>query len=383
VTAPRPGAPSARARRVGLAVLVVLTLFVVPRWIAGGDASSYYDGDLAADDALAQTLSRAVLEHPELLYYKTGSPRFDGQSAVAIYQMTLLGLGQVLLAHPEKRAEYLPAMREAGKRLASPTVLTYAASVYGHSGIVWMGPGEGHAYLGYVNLGLGMLRMFDPDTPLKGLHDRLTADLASRLEASPRGLIETYPGETWPPDVAAVAGSIGLYDRATGKDHGAMLARWAKRFAACAVDEPSGLLVQRTASGSCKPVDSPRGSGTAVASYFLGFAAPELSARLYEGLSRGRRSVLGFGGVREYPSGGVDGAGDLDGGPMIAGMSVGAAGFGLGAARMNRDRAGFTELYRSTSLLGIPVHTDGRTVFATGGVLGNALLFAMLTARAP
>ena len=37
MTAPRPGAPSARARRVGLAVLVVLTLFVVPimyRWIA-------------------------------------------------------------------------------------------------------------------------------------------------------------------------------------------------------------------------------------------------------------------------------------------------------------------------------------------------------------
>ncbi len=364
-----------------LAATVAITLIVVPRWLASCGADAYFDGELETQDALAKTAVHDVLGHPDLLYYRTGSARFDGQSAVAIYQMTLLGLGQILMAHPEKREEYLPAMREAARRLASPDVLRYAADVYGHNGVVQMGAGEGHAYLGYVNLGLGMLRLFDPDTPLAGLHDRLTQDLARRLDASPQGLIETYPGETWPPDVAAVAGSIGLHARATGKDESALLARWAGRFAACAIDA-SGLLIQRTQTGSCKPRDAPRGSGTAIAAYFIRFASPELSATLYKGLVGGERSILGFGGIREYPSG-VDGAGDTNAGPIIFGLSVGASGFGLGAARMSDDRATFRALVRSTNLIGIPVHTDGRTTFATGGVLGNALLLAMLTARAP
>jgi hypothetical protein len=368
-------------RRFSLAVVLAVTLLVVPRWLAGRDADAYFDGDLATQDPLARTVAGAVTQHPELLYYRTGSSRFDGQSAVAIYQMTLLGLGQILLSHPDKRGDYLPAMREAARRLASPAVLAYAAGVYGHNGVVQMGEGEGHAYLGYVNLGLGMIRLFDPDTPLAGLHDRLTRELARRLDASPQGLIETYPGETWPPDVAAVAGSIGLHGRATGTDHAALLARWAARFESCVVD-PSGLVVQRTQTGSCKPLDAPRGSGTAIAAYFIGFAVPELSARLEKSLARRERTVLGFGGVREYAEG-FDGKGDLNAGPMVLGMSVGATGFGLGAARMNGDRTMYRDLYRSTSLLGIPVATDGRTVFATGGVLGNALLLAMLTARAP
>ena len=44
------------------------------------------------------------------------------------------------------------------------------------------------------------------------------ATLAERLFASPTGLIETYPDETWPPDVSAVAASIGLHARATGTE---------------------------------------------------------------------------------------------------------------------------------------------------------------------
>jgi len=95
-----------------------------------------------------------------------------------------------------------------------------------------------------------------------------------------------------------------------------------------------------------------------------------------------RRSIAGFGGVREYEDG-YRGAGDLNAGPIVFGMSVGASGFGLGAARMARDRDGFVELYRSTRLLGAPASGDGETAFAAGGLLGDALLLAMLTARVP
>ncbi|MEZ4370251.1 MAG: hypothetical protein R3B07_05470 [Polyangiaceae bacterium] len=355
---------------------------MLPRATLGTEGKAYYRGEKATQVALARRVAKATLEQSEPDFYHSGMTRFDGQSAIAIYQMTLLGLGQVLLAHPELAPEFLPAMRRAGERLADPLTLTYAAKVYGQHGARYMAPGAGHAYLGYINMGLGMLRKFDPQTPLAALHDRLTSQLATRLFASPTGLIETYPGETWPPDVAAVAGSIGLHDWAVGKAPRAELSAWSHRFKECALD-PTGYLVQRTLSGGCKRKDAPRGSGTAVSSYFLSFATPELSAELFRGLERdGRRSLLGFGAVKEYASG-FSGAGDGNAGPIVFGVSVGASGFALGAARAHGAEDMFLEIFRTATMFGIPEETSGGVRYAVAGALGDALLLAMLTALPP
>jgi hypothetical protein len=343
-------------------------------------ATAYFDGQLGAQDALARWVARAVTAQDKPIVYATGDLRFDCQSSIAVYQMALLGLGQIVHSHPERRDEYLPAMRHAADLMLRPETLRYATRAYGHDGVHAMAPGEGHAYLGYVNLGLGILRLVDPDTPLASLHDRLTKSLAERLRASPHGMLETYPGETWPPDVAAVAGSIGLYATATHTDFAALLPDWAPRFSRCAVDE-SGFLVQRV-TASCARLDAPRGSGTAIASYFLGFADADLSRMLYAALSRRSHVVGGFRGVPEYPPG-FSGSGDLNAGPIVFGISVGATGFAIGAARMNRDREAFVELVRSANLVGVPTSHDGAESFATGGLLGNALLLAMLTAERP
>jgi len=361
-------------------VALALTLATIPRFLCQRDARKYFDGDLEAQHALASTVARAILEHRGNVFYKTGNARFDGQSAIAIYQMAILGLGQIVLEHPEKREAYLPAMESAADRLVDPATLAYAAQVYGQHGVVRMDPGEGHAYLGYVNLALGMLREVHPGTRHAALHDRLTESLADRLAASPTGMIETYPGESWPPDVAAVAGSIGLHARATGVDRSAMLATWAERFRKCAVDR-SGYLVQRVRTGTCNALDAPRGSGTAVGSYFISFADRTLSKQLSDAIvSHGRRSFLGFGGVREYAEG-HRGSGDVNAGPIVFGVSVGASGFALGAARAHGERELYRELYASAHLFGVPVDRGGGRSFAVGGTLGNALLLAMLTAR--
>jgi len=170
-----------RWRAVTIAAAAAIAAATVPRCAAGRGAGAWFDGDLAAQDALARRVARAVVERRDPIVYHLGVDRFDGQSAVAIYQMTLLGLGQLVMEHPERRGEYLPAMRVAAARLASPDLLRYARRVYGHHGVERMAPGEGHAYLGYVNLGLGMLRRVDPDNRLSALHDRLTDELAARL----------------------------------------------------------------------------------------------------------------------------------------------------------------------------------------------------------
>src|SRR5678815_1730107 len=263
-TVRRTRAPGRRAKRqhghmrkrpawlrfTSLAASFAVTIAVVPRALCGRPAQPLFEGELAAQDQLARTVAREITAVPGRQVYRSGSSRFDGQSAVAIYQMAILGMGQIIREHPERRDEYLPAMRAAAAKLTDPRTLPTATRAWGHNGLTSMEPGEGHAYLGYINLALCMLRAVDLETPYAPLHDRLTAALADRLNRAPTGLIETYPGETWPPDVAAVAGSIGLHAEVTGVDRRALLERWARRFEACALHR-SGYLVQRVKTGTC------------------------------------------------------------------------------------------------------------------------------------
>jgi hypothetical protein len=370
-------------QRLALALLcLVAWIELAPRAWFGLSAARWYDGAPAARTPLAERVREEVEERDALLFYQSGRSRFDGQSAVAIYQMTLLGLGQLIEERPELSERYLPAMRIAAHRLVEPKTLDYARQVYGSHGVVAMAPGAGHAYLGYINLGLGMLRKHDPTTDLAALHDRITLRLAQRLFASATGMIETYPGETWPPDVAAVAGSIGLHAEATGQAPPKELATWAQRFRTCAIsNKGDGYLVQRLVSGSCQPKDAPRGSGTAVAAYFISFAVPSLSSELYQAVGRQRSTFLGFGGIREYAPG-FSGSGDTNAGPIVFGVSVGATGFAIGAARAHGDRDGYIALTRTALLFGVPTTSGNGERFAVGGALGDALLLAMLTARA-
>ena len=53
----------------------------------------------------------------------------------------------------------------------------------------------------------------------------------------------------------------------------------------------------------------------------------------------------------------------------------------LGASRAHGDRATFVDDYATAHLFGAPVDRDGRRSFAMGGPLGDAMMFAMLTAR--
>lgn len=383
-------------RRAVTLVVTLVTLATVPRALAGRHAHAWFDHDVAAQEALAHGIVVRAKHARGPVLYRSGAPRFDGQSAVAFHQMALLGFGQIVLAHPETRARHVAAMRAHAEAMVSSDVLAYSNVYYAPKALP-AGATSGHAYLGYVNMGLAMLRLVDPDHPLSKVNERMTEAFARQLEASKTGLVETYPNESWPPDVLAVAASVGLTDTVTRVLRGEppkvdpstrpWLDAWVKRFEACSVDPGSGLLQQRLASNSCKPVDAPRGSGTAVGSYFASFVDTGLSRRLYDGLVRSaRRGAVGFAAMREYAPG-ILGEGDTNAGPMVLGFSVGATGFAVGAAAANGDRDGFVSLVRTTRMFGAPMtltdDSEVRTSFAMGGALGDALLFAMLTARSP
>jgi hypothetical protein len=365
-----------------MGAFVALGAATLPRAVVGREAGAFFDGDEAAQDGLAREVERYVKDGVQAASFHTGSARFDGEWALGTQQMTVLGLGQVILAHPELRGRYLPVMEACVEGMLAPHATAFGTEAWGARGLDALEGGRGHAYLGYVGLALGMLRRVAPETRFAAVHDRLSAALEKRLVEAPYALVETYPGEAYPCDVASIVGALGLHARLQrGADHGAALRRvsavWRERW----IDPASGLLYQAGDASRGVPVAPPRASGTALAAYFVSFADPALAGDLFAAVARSQRaSFLGFGGVREYARG-HEGGGDIDSGPVLFGVSVSATGFALAGARASGDRAFFAELYRTAALFGVPVDRGEGRRFATGGPLGNALLLAMLTAE--
>lgn len=313
--------------------------------------------------------------------YLTGHALYDGEWLFGTYQMAALGFGQTALEHPALRERHAGLMAVCLERMLSPEVRAHDRTRWGEDPLEGLDEGGDHAaYLGYLNLALGLHRLLAPASPLSDWHERVSAALARRLERSL--LMETYPGEAYPVDMAAVVGSLGLHMLAAGADHRALIERWSARCRAEWLEPRTGLLHQAVDPVSGAPRDAPRGSGTALAAYFLSFGAPELAADLFLAMRRYMQSApLGFGMAREYPPGGPAGPGDIDSGPVLFGHGVSATGFSLAASRIHGDRELFGRLLASVHLFGAPLEQDGALEFVTGGPIGNALLFALLTAR--
>ena len=355
------------ALRAGSLGLCALTL---PRLLLGVPAPSQVE--------LARSVAGTVASGVAASNFHTGSERFDGEWAFGTFLMSTLGLGQVLLAHPEQRPTLLPAMQRSVRELISDRANAFGTAAWGNRGLATLTRGEGHGYLGYANLALSMLRLVEPDNHYAALSDELTEALAQRLASAPHALFETYPGETYTPDMAMVAGSIGLHDCALGLPERAFFPAWRATFSRYVAE--SGLLYQAADAQNGKPVDSPRGSGTAISAYALSFVDARLSRQLYDGLRRQAVSALGFGMMREYAAAHIGGRGDIDSGPVLLGVGVSATGFALAAARLHRDHQLFESLYRTVNLFGVPLHDPGRWHFMSGGPLGNAILLAMTSA---
>lgn len=368
--------------RRGLSVIVIVSIAsFLPAWLCERDADALYRGEEEAQLELARAVAASIKRGVTTAQFSTGSARFDGEWALVTHQMAVLGLGQVILEHPEAREELLPALSTAVDRLVASETHEFGTRAWGEQGLNNLGSRNGHAYLGYVNLALGMDRLLRPDSPHAELHDRLTAALARRIAASKTGLIETYPHETYPPDVSAVVGSIGLHSRATGVDRGRpeLVGRWVETVRDRYIEPRSGLLIQAVRSNG-QPLDRPRASGTAIAAYFLSFAHREMSRELFGALQKNRGSFAGFGGVREYPRWQRSGLGDIDSGPVLFGVGVSASGFSVASTRIHGDRDMYRSIFRTVTLFGAPAPRGEGRWFVSGGPLGNAIMLAMLTA---
>ncbi|MFD4355712.1 hypothetical protein ACFWPX_24380 [Nocardia sp. NPDC058518] len=369
-------------RPFAIVIAIVVAVAVagsLPRWWCGRDADEWYRGDPGRARGLAEEV--VAFEADDDRWRATGGrDRLVGMWGLLAHQMTALGLAQVVLEHPEWRERYAPVVTRAATKSLLPQLRAEFTSAWqDRDGLADLDSADGHAYLSYPALALGMARLVDPAFPadLAVQHDALIAAFERRLLASPTGLLDTFPGRAYPTDVAAVAAAIAVHGRATGADHTAVIAHWAQRVRAVQIDPGTGLVIQRMGVDG-QAQDAPRASGTGLAAYFAGFADRALAEELAAALFRQERGVLGFGAIEEYGDG-YDGIGDMDNGPLILGISVSATGFALAPARAFGHRDRFTRLFRTTELFGLSLRSGTRLRFATGGVIGNALLLAFLT----
>ncbi|MFO0755054.1 MAG: hypothetical protein U0359_01065 [Byssovorax sp.] len=373
--------PAVLLRPLLLLFLGMLTGAFFPRVYCGWSASAWLRGDADTEARLAEELVAFEAEDDATrASSRPATDRFTGEWALVTHQMTALGLAQICLAHPELKARFVPTLTKAAIKSWLPEMRDFGTHAWGEDAMASLWSPHGHAYLAYAALAVGMARVLDPAFPrdIASQHDLMIGAYIRRLSASQTGLIETYPGEAYPTDVAAVAAAIAVHARATGGDHQRVINAWAEKVLTVQIDKASGLVIQRMSATDGKPHDAPRGSGTALGAYFAGFADRKVAALLTQGVLRQEASFLGFGAIREYAPG-HSGKGDVDSGPVLLGVSVSATGFALAPLRAHGHEDAFTRIYRTVDLFGVPFDGGSSRRFLTGGAIGNALMLALLT----
>ena len=364
---------------IGAVVLAIVATAYTPAMLYRGDGEALFDGNAEQQDALSRGVGEWVERELGTHDFGTGSARFDGEWLFGSYLMAALGYGQLALERPAERDAWVAKMERAIDGAMSDASREFDTAAWGHDPLDDVGTGRAHAaYLGYLSLALAIHRYLEPESKYAVQHDAIVAHLARRLSQSPIGLAETYPGEVYPVDNAAFIGSLGPYDAATGSDHGALVGAFVARLFERHVDE-SGLVIQAVSPRTGAARDEARGSGTALAAWFLSFVDRDASALLFDAM-RGelRREGAGLVAMREYPVG-ATGGGDIDSGPIFLGLGVSSTGFALGVSRAHADRDTFTGIWALTCLFGAPVSRDGAQRFAMGGPIGDAVMFAMAT----
>jgi hypothetical protein len=179
-----------------------------------------------------------------------------------------------------------------------------------------------------------------------------SATLARLFAAAPVGLLDSFPGKTWPVDNLFAYRSLQLHDRLYGTRYSAGFAKL--RAALERSEDPATHLAPSFLALDGRAKDVPRGCALSWSLAVLHDLDPDYADRQWAAYrKRFFRCAFGLCLVREYPPG-RDRAMDADSGPMVAGLGMAASGFALAAARAQGDAEAADALQRTGELLGFP-----------------------------
>jgi hypothetical protein len=204
--------------------------------------------------------------------------------------------------------------------------------------------------------------------------ERECDEFAQALEQYPSPFLCSYPGAAWPADTAVGVAGLAIHDQVLPPRYEGAIARWISRARERSAPELMALS-HATDPVTGAPQEGVRGSSLALMSRVLADVDPAWAREQYAVL---RREFVGeaFGlpGVREYPRG-INGAGDIDSGPVLLGFSGPALVVSIGAAMAHGDWKTARQLLGLVEVVGVPIQWRGRRFYAAGVMpIGDAFL---------
>lgn len=239
-------------------------------------------------------------------------------------------------------------------------------------------PAYGVFYVGWSNwLRGGILKLQAPSdrdpSEVERYSSELTA-LADAFDASETPFLQAYPSQAWPVDSTVGVAALRLHDTLFPPQFEATITRWIQ-LAKSKLDPVTGLLPHRVDYQTGDLIQGTRGSSQSVIQRFLPEIDPTWAQKAYPVFRDTFVStIVGIAGVREYPLG-VNGAGDVDSGPLVGGMSLSASVVTVAAAKVEGDTALAEAVLNVGEALGMPIEISGSKRYALGVLpTGDAFL---------
>ena len=212
-------------------------------------------------------------------------------------------------------------------------------------GIMWFG--------GQNLLRARLLRLATDRSPEEEARFHADSALLARLYAhSQAGLLDSFPGKTWPVDNLFAYRSLQIHDELYGTHYGDGFIKLHDALVRTQ-DRATGLAPSFLALDG-RTHELPRGCAMSWSLAVLHELDPAYADAQWAAYRKHFfRCAFGLCLVREYPPG-RDRAMDLDSGPMVDGLGMAASGFALAAAREQGDLETADALTRTGELLGMP-----------------------------
>lgn len=374
---------------VSVIVFCVL-LRTIPVWWCQRHVDDFYEPSFETCKVMADGAFKSI-QSMNKDSFDTGSQLFNGEWLFGSNTMAAMGNAQVALRFPEYRETALQRMRICFDNLLSKEVQEFDSVEWNDKNAIENldNDEDDHAaYLGYFNLPLSLYNHIRTSL-VKGsdkdkyqlLNEQITEALVRRMQKRPNMLLETYPTEFYPVDNTTCAASIAVYSKAFGT-YTDTVKKWKNNFSQF-IDPKTDMLIQ-SVNADMTHYSQPRGSGSSLAAYFLIYLDFDLSKRLYKGCRNELLDKpLGFGLMNEYSEEFRHLSGDIDSGPLIWGYSMSTTGFILASAKAHEDKELFDSIFATAWIAGAPEFNSRTMHWKTGGPLGDAIMFAMLTASKP
>lgn len=242
-----------------------------------------------------------------------------------------------------------PRQGQAPAALAADTIRSIGELIADPGQADWVRRHWGDDYLKQKNLFYRMLLIAGLDS-----YERLSGDqqfrqllvtqsdsLAFELAASPFGVLEDYPHQSYTVDVLLAYAAIARAHQRLDRLDQDWLREAQRAFSNNYLDKPRGLPAYAVNAETGRTNDWARGVGISMMLCHASHWWPELAdlwyPRYVDQYWQERAGLVGF---REFPANAdprIDWMIEVDAGPVVAGFGVAANGFGLGAVRTHGD----------------------------------------------